>query len=58
MPSPLGMLPDWMSRIGSHLCDVFRFSPFSYGHWILLQRDNLALPNALPALLKLIGREP
>jgi uncharacterized protein YbjT (DUF2867 family) len=51
-------LPDWMSRIGSHLCDVFRFSPFSYGHWILLQRDNLALPNALPALLKLIGREP
>ncbi len=48
-------LPDWMSRIGSHLCDVFRFSPFSYGHWILLQRDNLAVPNALPALL---AREP
>jgi uncharacterized protein YbjT (DUF2867 family) len=48
-------LPDWISRIGSHLCDLFRFSPFSYGHWILLQRDNLPLPNALPALL---GREP
>ncbi len=48
-------LPNWMSRIGSHLCDVFRFSPFSYGHWILLQRDNIPLPNALPALL---GREP
>ena len=51
-------LPDWVSRIGSHLCDLFRFSPFSYGHWILLQRDNLPLPNALPALLQSIGREP
>jgi uncharacterized protein YbjT (DUF2867 family) len=48
-------LPDWISRIGSHLCDLFRFSPFSYGHWILLQRDNMPRPNALPALL---GREP
>jgi hypothetical protein len=48
-------LPNWMSRIGSHFCDLFRFSPFSYGHWILLQRDNLPLPNALPRLL---GREP
>jgi uncharacterized protein YbjT (DUF2867 family) len=48
-------LPNWMSRLGAHLCDVFRFSPFSYGHWILLQRDNMPVPNALPALL---GRAP
>jgi uncharacterized protein YbjT (DUF2867 family) len=48
-------LPNWVSRLGGHLCDAFRFSPFSYGHWILLQRDNLAVPNALPALL---GRAP
>ncbi|WP_084360660.1 NAD-dependent epimerase/dehydratase family protein [Hydrogenophaga palleronii] len=48
-------LPDWMSRTGAHLCDLFRFSPFSYGHWILLQRDNMPLPNALPPLL---GRAP
>lgn len=48
-------LPNWMSRIGAHLCDLFRFSPFSYGHWILLQRDNVPVPNALP---KLLGREP
>lgn len=48
-------LPNWSTRVGAHLCDVFRFSPFSYGHWILLQRDNLPLPNALPALL---AREP
>jgi uncharacterized protein YbjT (DUF2867 family) len=48
-------LPNWMTRIGAHLCDLFRFSPFSWGHWILLQRDNVPIPNALPALL---GREP
>jgi uncharacterized protein YbjT (DUF2867 family) len=44
-------LPNWASRLGAHLCDLFRFSPFSYGHWILLQRDNVPQPNALPALL-------
>ncbi len=49
------LLPDWMTRVGAHLCDVFRFSPFSYGHWILLQRDNMPVPNALPQLL---GRAP
>lgn len=49
------LLPDWVSRAGAHLCDVFRFSPFSYGHWILLQRDNMPVPNALPQLL---GRAP
>jgi uncharacterized protein YbjT (DUF2867 family) len=49
------LLPDWMSRVGAHLCDVSRFSPFSYGHWILLQRDNMPVPNALPQLL---GRAP
>ncbi len=48
-------LPNWVSRTGAHLCDLFRFSPFSYGHWLLLQRDNVPLPNALPALL---GRPP
>jgi uncharacterized protein YbjT (DUF2867 family) len=48
-------LPDWMARIGAHVCDVFHFSPFSYGHWILLQRDNVPRPNALPGLL---GRAP
>ncbi len=48
-------LPDWLSRVGAHCCDVLRFSPFSYGHWILLQRDNVPQPNALPVLL---GRAP
>lgn len=48
-------LPDWLTRIGAHVCDVFHFSPFSYGHWILLQRDNIPSPNRLPELL---GRAP
>lgn len=45
-------IPDWLTRVGSHLCDALRFSPFSFGHWILLQRDNLPRPNALPVLLQ------
>jgi uncharacterized protein YbjT (DUF2867 family) len=48
-------LPNWMARLGAHACDVLHFSPFSYGHWILLQRDNIPAPNRLPELL---GREP
>ncbi|MES2510778.1 MAG: NAD(P)H-binding protein [Pseudomonadota bacterium] len=48
-------VPDWMARLGAHACDVFHFSPFSYGHWILLQRDNVPRPNRLQELL---GREP
>lgn len=48
-------LPNWAARLGAHVCDLLHFSPFSYGHWILLQRDNLAVPNRLPELL---GRAP
>jgi len=48
-------LPDWMARLGAHLCDALHFSPFSFGHWILLQRDNVPVPNRLPELL---GRAP
>ncbi len=47
--------PNWAARLGSHFCDACRFSPFSYGHWILLQRDNVPRPNHLPQLL---GRAP
>ena len=48
-------LPNWLARIGSHMCDALHFSPFSYGHWILLQRDNMPSHNRLPELL---GRAP
>ena len=48
-------LPNWLTRLGAHVCDALHFSPFSYGHWILLQRDNVPSPNRLPELL---GRAP
>jgi NADH dehydrogenase len=48
-------VPDWCCRVASHLLDVLHFSPFSFGHWELLQHDNLPMPNRLPELL---GRAP
>ena len=48
-------VPDWLCRLAAHACDVLHFSPFSFGHWELLQQDNLPQPNRLPELL---GRAP
>ncbi len=48
-------LPDLPTRLVAHLCDLLHLTPFSFGHWELLQRDNRPQRNALPALL---GRAP
>ncbi len=48
-------LPGLLARAGAHLFDVLHFSPFSFGHWELLRRDNAPTRNRLPELL---GREP
>ncbi|MDJ0758463.1 MAG: NAD(P)H-binding protein [Woeseiaceae bacterium] len=48
-------LPGILARAGAHLFDVLHFSPFSFGHWELLRRDNAPTRNRLPELL---GREP
>jgi NADH dehydrogenase len=48
-------IPGLVARLGSHLCDLLHFSPYSFGHWELLRRDNLPEPNRLPELL---GRFP
>jgi len=48
-------IPDWLCRLVAHGCDLLHFSPFSFGHWELLQHDNLPQPNRLPELL---GRAP
>ena len=48
-------IPDTLARIAAHVCDLFHVTPFSYGHWELLQRDNCPHHNRLPALL---GRAP
>ncbi|NKC01578.1 MAG: NAD(P)H-binding protein [Pseudomonadales bacterium] len=51
-PAFVFLLPNWLTRLGAHLCDLFHFSPFSFGHWELLQKDNVAKPNRLPELLQ------
>ena len=48
-------VPSLMARAGSHLCDLLHWSPFSFGHWELLRRDNCPAHNRLPELL---GRAP
>jgi NADH dehydrogenase len=48
-------VPALLARLGSHLCDLLHFSPFSYGHLELMRRDNLPRENLLQAL---IGRAP
>ncbi|MEM6818109.1 MAG: NAD(P)H-binding protein [Pseudomonadota bacterium] len=48
-------VPGLLARIGAHLCDLFHFSPFSFGHWELLRKDNVPTENRLPELL---GRTP
>jgi NADH dehydrogenase len=48
-------VPDGLCRALAQACDLLHFSPFSFGHWELLQHDNLPQPNRLPELL---GRAP
>jgi NADH dehydrogenase len=48
-------IPGWLARAGSHLFDLLDWTPFSFGHWELLRRDNCPSFNRLPELL---GRAP
>jgi uncharacterized protein YbjT (DUF2867 family) len=48
-------IPDILARIAAHACDLFHVTPFSFGHWELLKRDNVPRENRLPLLL---GRAP
>ena len=48
-------IPGLLARLGAHLCDLVHFSPFSFGHWELLRKDNVPGENRLPELL---GRAP
>ena len=48
-------VPAPLARLGSHLCDLLHFSPFSYGHLELMRHDNVPKVNLLPELL---GRAP
>jgi len=44
-------VPALLARLGSHVCDLLHFSPFSYGHLELMRRDNLPRENLLQALI-------
>lgn len=55
VPARCMSVPNWLARIGSHVLDVLHLTPFSFGHWELLQRDNLPQPNRLEEVL---GRSP
>ncbi|MGH8709562.1 MAG: NAD(P)H-binding protein [Burkholderiales bacterium] len=54
-PAPIVEVPAWLARIGSYVCDLLHFSPFSSGHLELMRRDNVPRENLLPVLL---GRAP
>ena len=54
-PARVLTIPSWLARIGSHVCDVLHFSPFSFGHWELLNCNNVPTRNRLAELL---GRSP
>ena len=38
-PATAVSVPSWIARLASHFCDVAHFSPFSFGHFELLQRE-------------------
>jgi len=56
-PSLCIPVPAFAARLFAHTCDVVHFSPFSYGHWELLARDNKPAHNRLPELLQRAPRE-
>lgn len=53
--APVLSIPSWLARLTSHLCDLLHFSPYSFGHWELMRKDNCPSPNWITELL---GRAP
>lgn len=52
---PLVGVPHGFARMTAHVCDALHATPFSFGHYELMQFDNLPRHNRLPLLL---GRAP
>lgn len=48
-------VPATFARVLSHVCDFLHLTPFSYGHWELLSRDNCPTQNHIDRIL---GRPP
>lgn len=54
-PATVLPLPGWFARLAAHACDVLHVTPYSFGHWELLRRDNCPRRDDLAGLL---GRPP
>lgn len=50
-PARVLAIPGWIARLGSHLLDLVHLTPFSFGHWELLRRDNCPRRDDLSPLL-------
>ncbi len=50
-------VPGFAARVFAHCCDIVHFSPFSFGHWELLARDNVPDHNRLAELLNRAPRD-
>lgn len=48
---PAIAVPAWCARLVSHLCDLIHFTPFSFGHYQLLQYRNYPEHNRLTEVL-------
>lgn len=44
-------IPAWAARVVAHLCDALHLTPFSFGHFELLLRDNAPARNRAACLL-------
>ena len=54
-PARVVEVPTALARAVSHVCDLLHVTPFSFGHLLLMQQDNVPARNDLPGLL---GRAP
>jgi NADH dehydrogenase len=48
-------IPAWLARLVAHVCDALYLTPYSFGHFELLLRDNAPARNDAATLL---GQEP
>jgi NADH dehydrogenase len=51
-PARVVLIPNWVARSVSHVCDLFHLTPFSFGHLELLAGNNVPAKNALPTLIR------
>jgi len=54
-PARVIEIPTALARLVSHVCDLLHVTPFSFGHLLLMGRDNVPAKNELAELL---GRAP